>query len=158
MSMQLWRIASDTPGWTADDMAGKGAASKGGRWNVAGEHATYASTSISLAAWETRAHLGRTGTKLPFNRFLVRIDIPEDIWAARVRVATPLPVGWNAIPEGMVSRSLGSAWLAASGSALFAVPSVIIEEEDNVIINPAHTDAKRLRATKVRRFLYDHRV
>ena len=158
MSMQLWRIASDTPSWTADDMAGKGAASKGGRWNVAGEHATYASTSVSLAAWETRAHLGRTGTKLPFNRILVRIDVPEDIWAARIRVATPLPVGWNAIPEGMVSRSLGSAWLAASGSALFAVPSVIIEEEDNIIINPAHIDAKRLKATKVRRFRYDHRV
>ena len=158
MSMQLWRIASDTPSWTADDMAGKGAASKGVRWNVAGEHATYASTSVSLAAWETRAHLGRTGTKLPFNRFLIRIDVPEDIWAARIGVATPLPVGWNAIPEGMVSRSLGSAWLAASGSALFAVPSVIIEEEDNIIINPAHADAKRLKATKVRRFLYDHRV
>jgi len=139
-------------------MAGKGAASKGGRWNVAGEHATYASTSISLAAWETRAHLGKTGTKLPFNRFLVRIDVPEDLWAARIRVAIPLPVGWDAIPEGMVSRSLGSAWLEASGSALFAVPSVIIEEEDNIVINPAHIDAKRLKATKVRRFLYDHRV
>ena len=139
-------------------MAGKGAASKGGRWNHSGEHATYASTSVSLAAWETRAHLGRAGTRLPFNRYLVRIDIPDDVWAARIRVPTPLPVGWDAVPEGMVSRSLGSTWLAASNSTLFVMPSVITEEENNVLINPAHIDTKRLKATKVRRFLYDPRV
>ena len=96
--------------------------------------------------------------KLPFNRFLVRIDVPDDVWAGRASVAMPPPVGWNAIPEGMVSRNLGSAWLAANSSALLVVPSVIIEEEENVIINPANLDAKRLKATKVRRFLYDHRV
>ena len=67
-------------------------------------------------------------------------------------------MGWSAIPEGAVSRSLGSAWLTANSSALLVVPSVIIEEEDNVIINPAHADASRLRSIKVRRFLYDHRV
>jgi hypothetical protein len=38
------------------------------------------------------------------------------------------------------------------------VPSVIIVEEDNVLINPAHPDAKRITAIKVRRFVYDHRV
>ena len=122
MTVTLWRIASDTPAWTADDMGGKGAAVKGARWNGVGEHAVYASTSISLAAWETRAHLGKTGTQLPFNRFLVRIDVPDGVWAARVSVPAPLPVGWNAIPEGIVSRSLGSAWLTANSSALSLSP------------------------------------
>jgi RES domain-containing protein len=41
---------------------------------------------------------------------------------------------------------------------LLVVPSVIIAEEHNVLINPAHPDAKRITATKVRRFVYDHRV
>lgn len=139
-------------------MAGKGAAHKGGRWNAPGEHVTYASTSISLAAWETRAHLGRSGAQLPFNRFLVRIDVPDSVWAGRTQFPRPLPVGWNAIPEGAVSRSIGSAWLTAGASALLVVPSVIIEEEDNVLINPAHPDARELVPEKVRRFLYDHRV
>ena len=58
MTVRLWRIATDTPLWTAEDMAGKGAAHKGARWNNAGEHVTYTATSISLAAWETRAHFG----------------------------------------------------------------------------------------------------
>jgi hypothetical protein len=35
---------------------------------------------------------------------------------------------------------------------------VIINEEDNVLINPSHADANRITAAKVRRFVYDHRV
>ncbi len=158
MTVSVWRIASDTPDWAADDLGGQGAAAQGARWNHAREHVAYASTSISLAAWETRVHLGRSGIKLPLNRYLVRIDVPDDVWRARTRVATPLAVGWDAIPEGRVSRGLGSAWLASGSSALFVVPSVVIEEEDNVLIDPAHADALRIRAAKVRRFVYDHRV
>ena len=53
--------------------------------------------------------------------------------------ATDSPgVGWDAIPEGAVSRRAGSAWLQAGRTALLAVPSVIIAEEDNVLINPQH--------------------
>ena len=138
-------------------MSGKGAASKGARWNHAGEFVTYAATSISLAAWETRAHFGR-GAALPWNRFLVRIDVPDDVWAARQTLRRPPPVGWNAIPEGNVSRDEGSAWLRAAASALLAVPSVIIDEEDNILINPGQVDSARILASKVRRFVYDHRV
>ena len=157
MTVTLWRVASDTPSWTADDMGGKGAAGRGARWNRAGERVTYAATSISLAAWETRAHFGRGGA-LPWNRFLVRLDVPEDVWAAREVQLRPPPVGWDAIPEGMVSRVEGSAWLKSGRTALLVVPSVIISEEDNVLINPAHPNSARIVATKVRRFVYDHRV
>lgn len=138
-------------------MSGKGAASRGARWNHAGERVTYASTSISLAAWETRTHFGRGGA-LPWNRFLVRIDVPDDIWSARERLPLPPPVGWNAIPEGLVSRELGSAWLKSGRAALWVMPSAIIEDESNILLNPAHVDAARLTATKVRRFVYDPRV
>ena len=156
-AVSLWRIATDTPQWAADDLSGKGAALRGARWNHAGEHAVYAATSISLAAWETRAHFGQGGA-LPWNRFLVRIDVPADIWTSRETLAQPLPVGWDAIPEGLVSRALGSKWLSAAHKALLVVPSVIVNEENNVLINPAHPDAKRIQAVKLRRFVYDHRV
>jgi RES domain-containing protein len=157
LSVHLWRIAADTPGWSAEDLAGEGAAARGARWNHPGERVTYASTSISLAAWETRAHFGR-GAALPWNRFLVRIEVPDDSWSARAQLRRPLPVGWDAIPEGLESRRLGSTWLRAGDSLLLAVPSVIVPEEDNVLINPAHPDRARVSAIKVRRFVYDHRV
>ena len=69
MTVSLWRIATDTPLWTADDMAGKGAAHKGARGNHAGEHVTYTAPSISLAAWETRVHFGK-GAKVPLESVL----------------------------------------------------------------------------------------
>ena len=156
-SISLWRIAADTPQWGADDLSGKGAALRGGRWNHAGEHVAYAASSISLAAWETRAHFGQ-GARLPWNRFLVRIDVPADIWAARQTLAQPLPVGWDAIPEGLISRALGSNWLRSGRSALLVVPSVIVSEECNVLINPAHVHAQRITAVKLRRFVYDPRA
>ncbi len=138
-------------------MSGKGAAAAGARWNHPGERVTYAATSISLAAWETRAHFAKGGA-LPWNRFLVRIDGPDTVWAARTVLNRPPATGWDAIPEGRVSRNAGSAWLKAVASALLTVPSVIISEEDNVLINPAHPDHARIMAVKVRRFIYDHRV
>jgi len=120
-------------------------------------NSSHSATSISLAAWETRAHFGR-GATLPWNRLVVRIDVPDEIWAVREILGRPLPVGWDAIPEGLVSRNLGSSWLKSGRTALLTIPSVIIDEEDNVMANPAHPDCARIRATKVRRFLYDHRV
>ena len=157
MTVSLWRVAADTPLWSAEDMAGEGAAHRGARWNNAGEHVTYTATSISLAAWETRAHFGK-GAGLPWNRYLVRVDVSDDVWATRELLVRPPAIGWDAIPEGLVSRAAGSAWLNSGLTALLAVPSVIIVEEDNVLINPAHPDAKRITAIKVRRFVYDHRV
>ncbi|MFA9215895.1 MAG: RES family NAD+ phosphorylase [Sphingomonadaceae bacterium] len=157
MTSSLWRIAADTPSWTAEDLAGNGAACSGSRWNYAGEHLTCVATSISLAAWETRAHFAK-GKALPWNRILVRIDVPDDIWGARAMVSTPLPAGWNVIPEGMVSRTIGSAWLASGACALLVVPSVIINEEDNVLINSRHADVARIRAHRIRQFIYDPRV
>jgi RES domain-containing protein len=157
VTVWLWRVASDTPAWAADDLGGKGAAAAGARWNHPGERVTYAATSISLAAWETRAHFAK-GERLPWNRFLVRINVPDAVWATRTVLSRPPAVGWDAIPEDQVSRNAGSAWLKKGQTALLVVPSVIIGEEVNVLINPAHPDHAQLKATKVRRFVYDHRV
>lgn len=71
----LWRIAADTPRYTADDLSGIGAKFTGGRWNSKGVPMVYCSTSIALATLAT-VHYLRAGT-LPFNRFLVRIEVPS---------------------------------------------------------------------------------
>lgn len=61
----------------------------------------YCATNIALATLET-VHYLRNGA-LPFNRYLVRIDIPDAVWEAR-RVLDPLPGGWDAIPAGVSAR------------------------------------------------------
>lgn len=153
----LWRIAVDAPEYLADDLSGKGAEITGGRWNRKGRLVLYTSTSIALACLETVVHLQHRG--LPFNRYLVRITVPAEAWDARDMLdADTLPVGWDALPEGKVSLDLGDDWLFGSGSPLLVVPSVIVPEEHNVLVNPAHALAKGMTARKLRKWLYDPRM
>jgi len=157
MTVAVWRIATDTPAYEAHDLSGKGAELHGGRWNRPGRAAVYAATSIALACLETIVHLNQGG--LPLNRFLVRVDVPDDIWEARqVHLAADLPVGWSAIPEGRVSLDTGQHWLDERNAALLLVPSVIVPEELNVLINVAHPETVRIKGIKVRPWLYDTRV
>lgn len=157
MTVRLWRIATDARDYQAHDLSGRGAELTGGRWNRKGRPVVYTASSVSLACLETVVHLG--AATLPLNRFLVQVDVPDDIWAARiVHTAGRLPVGWNAVPEGMVSLDIGDDWLKNGGTALLQVPSVIVPEEHNVLINPRHPDAGRISAAKVRQWLYDSRL
>ncbi|WP_066813142.1 type II toxin-antitoxin system Prs ADP-ribosylating toxin ParT [Sphingomonas asaccharolytica] len=157
MSLAVWRIATDTKDYEADDLSGTGARNTGGRWNDKGVAMVYGATSRALACLETIVHLNAGG--LPLNRYLVEITIPDPVWAAaQVATASSLAVGWDAEPCGRVSIAFGSAWAAAKSSALLLVPSVIVPEEHNVLINPAHPDAAGIAARKVRKWLYDPRL
>ena len=158
MSRKVWRIGVDTPAYVAEDLSGKGAEITGGRWNAMGAPVVYASSSRALACLETLAHLNARG--LPYNRYLVEIEIADDVWAAAARVETTrnLPVGWDAEPPGRVSLDYGMDWLRSRSSAILVLPSVIVPEESNVLINPVHPDCGRISARKVRRWLYDPRL
>ena len=156
MSRLLWRIATDTPGWSADDLAGRGAEATGGRWNIRGAPVIYASQTRALACLETLVHLNAGG--LPLNRYLVAIEVSDAIWsAAEILDALSLQVGWDATPPGRVSLETGMAWLRSRRSALLFTPSVIVPEEFSILINPGHPDSRSITATKVRRWLYDPR-
>jgi len=154
LSVSLWRIAVEARAYPANDLAGTGAKITGGRWNSPGVAMLYCASTVSLAVLETVIHL-QSGD-LPFNRCVVRIDVPDDVWASRLQL-TPLPAGWDVIPHGISSCSAGDAWAASLSSALLMVPSVIVPEEFNVLINPMHPDRARITATTIRRWSYDPR-
>jgi RES domain-containing protein len=157
LSRTVWRIATDTASYQADDLSGAGAKATGGRWNETGSAMVYASKTRALACLETIVHLNAGG--LPFNRYLVEITIPDEVWGnAQVTTANGLRVGWDAEPAGQVSIQFGTTWVRAEGSALLLVPSVIVPEECNVLINPAHADSARITAVKQRKWLYDPRL
>jgi len=156
LSRIVWRIATDTPAYQADDLSGAGAKATGGRWNEKELPVLYTSETRALACLETLVHLNAGG--LPFNRYLVAIAIPDETWAnARFETRASLDVGWDAEPAGQVSIQFGTAWLRSASSAILVVPSVIVPEECNVLINPVHPDSAFITATKQRRWLYDPR-
>jgi RES domain-containing protein len=157
LSQTVWRIAADTARYPADDLSGGGAEATGGRWNAQGHAVLYASTTRALACLETVVHLNAGG--LPLNRYLVEIVIPESVWAAAQRqTQASLPVGWDAEPASLTSIQFGTDWLTAKSSALLILPSVIVPEEFNVLINPAHPNAAGITSNKVRKWLYDPRL
>ena len=151
--MRLWRIATETRLFAAQDLSGKGAAISPGRWNGLGQAMLYAAPSVALAMLETAAHINTLG--LPLNRFLVAIDVPDALWAQRQDIAAnQLPLGWAAIPAGLTSVDVGSQWLSRQSSLLLCVPSVIVPEEPIALINPAHPMASQLTAHKLRPVTY----
>ncbi len=152
--MKLWRIATSTRLYGADDVSGSGAGLAPGRWNSEGVKAVYCAPARSMAVLETAAHIDSGG--FPLNRFLVSIQVPEDLWLRR-EIVDPalLDPQWSAIPAGLVSVNFGTRWLLGGGSALLELPSVIVHEEAIVLINPAHAQARQITAKVVRKFEYD---
>lgn len=152
--MKLWRIATETHKYPATDLSGAGAAKSPGRWNDDREHVVYCAPTLAMAVLETASHVDPAG--LPLNRYVIEISVPDDVWDAREQLSlATLPATWNAIPAGATSVRLGSAWLRSSRSAVLLVPSVIVPEEECVLINPRHGDASRITARAVRKFEYD---
>jgi RES domain-containing protein len=149
----VWRIATDTPTYEADDLSGTGAKITGGRWNEKDVPSVYTSENRALACLETMAHLNAGG--LPLNRYLVEITIPAHVWDAREEQdAAALPVGWDARPPGRTSIQFGTAWLRSRRTPLLVVPSVVMPEERNVLINPLHPASAAVSARKARLWTY----
>ena len=155
MSTSIWRIATGGKDHPANDLSGSGAERSGGRWNSPGIPAVYCSQHISLAALEVLAHLNATG--LPYKRFIVEVSVPDEVWMRREQVRR-FPDRWNDVPSPIGTRQVGDDWAKAHRSALILVPSVIVPEEFNVLLNPHHPDASRVRATILREWRFDVRL
>ncbi len=109
----------------------------GGRWSGPGTRVAYASSTISLAALEYFVNLGPGDA--PADLVSIRVDIADQVRVERRGVAS-LPADWQARPLPMALQDIGAAWLAAGTSVGLLVPSVIIPQEQNLLINPAHRD------------------
>jgi RES domain-containing protein len=144
LTISIWRIATDIPEYAAGDITGEGARRSGGRWNRVGTPMVYAANSIALACLETLVHLN--ASDLPLNRYLVEIEMPEEMWAAASQLDPRRRVGWDSIPAGKASLDAGETWSTSRSSALLIVPSVIVPEESNILISPLHADVARIRA------------
>ena len=91
MSVAAWRIAVESPSYPANDLTGTGAKITGGRWNSTGTRIVYCSSSIALATLEILIAV-RTAS-LPFDLFLIRVDIPDAVWKNREILSPPGGLG-----------------------------------------------------------------
>lgn len=154
----VYRITTSAPNYGADDLSGAGAKATGGRWNPVGIPVMYTSRSRALACLETVVHVG-SSKPLPLNRYLVQLLIPNVQWAARTvfRIDAESPE-WDAEPPGHASIEWGRAWLASGTTLVAEVPSVVVPEESNVLLNPAHAEISAVAVRVVRKWIYDGRL
>jgi RES domain-containing protein len=136
-----WRIVPEAR--AADAFIGEGAKVYGGRWNSPGSAVVYGSQHKSLAALEQLVHLNPRSEKR-FKAFLFRF--PESLI---VRVSPgDLPEDWRWEPPPPSTQRFGDNWIREARSAVLAVPSIIIPEELNYLLNPAHADFWRIAITR----------
>jgi len=80
--------------------------------------------------------------RLPKFYRLLKAEAPDDL-PIRTLAATDLGADW--INDQVVTRTAGDGWLASKSGALLRVPSAILPETFNVLLNPGHADASRIR-------------
>lgn len=148
---EAWRIVREN--LLAAAFTGEGAAKFGGRWNSRGVAVVYTSATRSLAALETLVHLNHPG---PFKYKIIRIEF-SDALVDSMGISR-LPSGWRTEPPPRASQRVGDRWVKAARSAVLALPSVIIPEESNFLLNPAHADFKKIRIGKPVDFTFDSRL
>jgi RES domain-containing protein len=131
----LWRISNHL------SLAGDGALRAAGRWHTRGRRVVYCAQSPAAALLEILVHFEIDIQDLPVRYRLLKIEAPDDVQVERVSV-DQLPADWPQKTE--VTRAVGDGWLTSGSAALLSVPSAIVPETFNVLLNPAHEDARRI--------------
>lgn len=147
--MEIFRI---TLARYSDNLVASGRAA---RWNSKGRQVIYAAESRSLACLENLVH--RSGLALQQDFRTLVISVPDSCVPETVPL-TGLPDGWRSLMDLSPCQRIGDAWVSGQRSLLLRVPSVIIPEEFNYVVNMQHPDFRKVRIVRREAFLFDPRV
>lgn len=150
--VSAWRIVKRRYAHTAFD--GEGARAYGGRWNGPGRPVIYVSESRALATLEVLAGL-KTSVVVPAY-VLIRVDFDE----ALVKHVDPNDLGtdWRASPPTSATQRIGDEWLDEATSSALRVPSAVVPDEFNYLLNPRHSDFGTLRVGTPEELYLDPRL
>lgn len=136
------------------DLTGEGARLNGGRWNHIGTPCIYTSESRALSLLEYTCHAKKH--LIPRDLSFATFDVPEH--SIQKYSIGQLPGNWKHWPHARESRDFGTRFLSDNKFLLYCIPSVVIEEEMNYIINPKHADASMIKIRTVKEYAYDLRL
>ncbi|HKT68435.1 MAG TPA: RES family NAD+ phosphorylase, partial [Terriglobales bacterium] len=104
---------------------------------------------------EVLVHLELEPAHLPKSYKLLKAEAPDDI-SMRAIGKAELAEKWT--QDLVTTRTLGDEWLRSRASALLRVPSAIVPEAFNVLMNPHHPEAARIRIVSHRDYPWDKRL
>ncbi|MEA5427039.1 RES family NAD+ phosphorylase [Arcicella lustrica] len=137
----------------ARDLSGFGASLKGQRWNRRGTSLLYTASHRSLALLEVLVHIGEYYPEDDYA--IITLDIPENQIVSLD--ASILPKDWAKIFDAGVLASFTDHWLKTEQSIALGVPSAIVPQETNYLINPLHPDFQDVKIKNIEKFTFDER-
>ena len=150
--IRSWRIVHKQHADKAFD--GQGAYLFGGRWNHPGVHIVYTAASVALATLE--ALVNGVHPQQIENYIRISVDFPESVLTS-VDVDS-LPADWKTAPAPDSTRAIGQRWAKKALSAVLCVPSAVVVDEVNYLINPLHTNFAQVHIGRARRYRFDARL
>lgn len=153
--MRVFRVEREK--YLKTTLSGIGASmAKGYRWNSLNTKLVYTAESRALATLEVSMHLDLS-EDLPSDRFYVEIEIPEDLTILEVDI-NDLPDFWNSKPPTYITQTIGDDFVLQNEAAILKVPSSIVPQEFNYLINPNHADSKRIKVIGKVPMTFDARI
>jgi RES domain-containing protein len=148
--MTIYRI---TNSMFKDDISGQGAKLYGGRWNIPGYPALYTSEHISLCVLEMLVNISFPESQ--FNFHLLQLNIPDSFEPAII-AKKKLKASWQ--DDMHYTRFMGTEFLKNERSLVLKMPSAVVSEENNYLLNPLHKEFKRVTITNSYPFKFDKRL
>lgn len=134
--MIIYRLST---GNFANDISGEGSRIYGGRWNPKGSATLYTSENISLCILEILVRA--TKKTSPDSYTLISISIPDnEIVSIQFK---KLKKSWQHDLE--YTQGIGEDFLKENQALCMKVPSAIVPQENNFLLNPHHADFKKVK-------------
>ncbi len=150
--VRAWRL---TKARYAGDLTGQGAARDGQRWNQHGQRAVYLGMTPEITVLEVLVHLNGV---LSAPLVLSAYDVPAGPGLIAKPEPNALPEGWNAIPHGQASAAFGGDWLRTGQELGLVLPSVVVTQARNLLLNPLHPAMAQVVLVHQEPFRLDQRL
>ncbi len=150
--MKVWRLVPEK--FAEKVFSGEGSRRFSGRWHYAGCEIVYTSSSLSLALLEFLVNLDISVMPACVK---VSATIPDSIKVEKA-VTGKLPADWRFLMDSPELRNIGMDWLERKKSAVLEVPSAVVPEESNFILNLNHPDFRKIKLGKPEKFVLDRRL
>ncbi|MET0658078.1 MAG: RES family NAD+ phosphorylase [Steroidobacteraceae bacterium] len=146
--MKLWRLYRRAHGPGLDGAGGRYAA---GRWHHQGTPVVYFGAGAAIVVLEKLAHLNPDTLPADLILGLFEADVSvTDAWSAKT---SP-----EELEDIEITRGKGQHWLASGTTCVLRVPSIVVPEEHNLVLNPQHAEARSIKMVSERAFVFDGRL
>lgn len=153
MKITAWRIVKANHQDSAFD--GEGARIAGGRWNRIGTPMIYTADSLALAVLEISVHLSQEEL---IQKKYFRVPVQFDSKLVATLDLARLPDDWDSLPPSESTQNIGTQWALSQKTSILKVPSTVVKEEFNYLINPIHPKFKKLLIGNPERVTFDPRI